>query len=190
MSQIEKEMKKILNNEPNFQEIMTEVFISEKLDLKKIEEWRKKIKKAAWLPSFYIGFDHSLRDGEAIAINDNISVTSSGITVGPRDNDYDQSLSQTDTVRVRASWKLDQLVYHPASLQISRESRSLSKARLATSEMVYNIYSQRRLLMMQYFLESEPSPKKSLIKEKILQMGEKLNFLSRGVFSERWWSGL
>lgn len=174
------------NREPSFTEIMHVALKNEDLTHISAGQWQKKIKWAPLLPQLYIGFDQNLKKTSSLSITDNISVTNAGVTVGPADNDWDETLNDSQVLRVRAVWDLDELVFHPASLQIAREFRETTKLRLQWMDEIYEIYVKRRGYLYEYFNQGS-KVKKSLLREKINLLTAKLDFLTGGVFRNEWW---
>lgn len=190
LSRISHELEKIRNQEPTFAEIVQEALKREKLQWYEIEKWKKKMRLAPWFPALALGYDHALRRTNALSITDNISVTNSGVTVGPDDQDIDESLYNGNTLRLRASWSLDEIVFNPATFQTSREMREMTKARLSLSDYIFKIYSERRKLLGEYYLLGGGRNSKSfIIREKILSLTEELDLLTSSVFTDQWWKG-
>lgn len=187
---IQKKLDQIHIQEPRFDEIAQEAMKNEKLDLASINEWKKKMKKAPWLPKVSLGYDHSFKESSAISISDNISVSSDTVTVGPDDNDLDQSIDQGNVLRFRAIWSLDQLVFHSATLSASQEGREISQSRLRLSDYLSKIYSQRSELLGKYYLLKSSSPSKALlVREQIRVLTEQLDFFTDNAFAHQWWRG-
>lgn len=187
---IHNRLDQIRVKEPSFSEITAAAFKIEKLDLNRVDEWKKKIKSAPWLPTLSFGYDRALRSTSAISITDNISVSSDNVTVGPQEGDLDQSVFQGDLFRVRAVWSLDEVIFHPSTLQISQEGREISKSRLQTADYLFKIYSKRRELLGEYYLAKNSKSEKSLIeREQIFALTEQLDSFTGGIFTARWWRG-
>lgn len=190
LSRISQELEKIRDQEPTFADIVNEALKREKLQWCEIEKWKKKMRLAPWFPTLAVGYDHALRRTNALSITDNISVTNSGVTIGPDDQDIDESLYQGNTLRLRASWSLDEIVFNPAAFQTRREIREMTKARLSLSDYLFKIYSERRKLLGEYYLfRGSKNPKFFILREKILFLTEKLDLLTSGVFADQWWKG-
>lgn len=177
---------KIKNQEPSFSQIVDQAFKRENLSWNDYLEIKKKMKVAPWLPKLYLGYDRALKETTSISISDTISVSSSTVTVGPEDNDWDQSFNEGDAIKVRAVWDLDELLFHEQSLSLSEEKRDLAKARMDLSDYLFKVYAERRQLQSQYYLMRN-SPKKILIGEKIGVLTEKLDLYTDGHFKQWWW---
>ena len=86
-------------------------------------EWRRKAKIAAVLPQFHVRYRRSFVDHVDLSVKDSISVSGSGVVVGPRASDISQRNDQNDIFEVRASWAFNELLFTNDSLHVSREAR-------------------------------------------------------------------
>lgn len=189
-SNIAVHLTKIRSQEPSFNEVVRVALREEKLDLNRLEEWKRKMRAAPWLPKLSAGYDYATKNQTSLSITDNISVTSSAVTVGPSDNNSDQTLNSGNVFRVRALWSLDDLVFHSSTLAASREGRDLSKSRLELIDILFKIYSGRKELLSKYWiLKKSGKPKSVLMIEKIRDLTEELDFFTNGVFANQWWRG-
>lgn len=170
--------------EPAFDEIMPMILQSEHLGWSDVREWKKQMRRSPWLPTLSVGYDHSLRQNRAIAITDNISVTNSAVNVGPSDNNWDESLNRAQVLRVRALWSLDELVFHPATFQMSSELRNISHSRQALVEDVFKTYQERKKLVR--MIDQGCTSRCGLMRAQVESLTEKLNFYTRGAFAIRW----
>ena len=183
----EKEMVRIRKSEPTFSEIAREALKRERLDIGEVQNWKKKIRKAPWLPTLSVGYDRALRETSAITISDNVSVSTSGVAVGPDETDRDQTLVNGDTFRVRAIWDLSEVVFHKSTLAVSQEGREISKGRTTLTDYLFKIYAERREAQAQYFLlKGSGNPKKILFREKVQALSEQLDLFTDDKFSGRW----
>lgn len=187
LQRAETEMARIRKGEPTFSEIAREALKRERLDLHDVQKWKKAIKKAPWLPTLSVGYDRALRETNAITISDNVSVSTSGVAVGPDETDRDQTLVNGDTVRVRAIWDLSELVFHRSTLAMSQEGREISKSRTTLTDYIFKVYSERREAQTQYFLlKGSGNPKVLLLREKMQALSEQLDLFTDEKFSDRW----
>lgn len=170
--------------EPTFDEIMPVIVQSEHLGWSDVREWKKQMRRAPWLPTLSVGYDHSFRQNQALAITDNISVTSQAVNVGPSDNNWDESLNRAQVFRVRAVWQLDELVFHPSTFQMSSEMRNISHSRQTLVEDVFKTYQERKKLVR--LIDQGCTSKCGLMRAQVESLTEKLNFYTRGAFASRW----
>lgn len=181
-------LSRLLQNEPTFTEIVRAALREEKLDLGRISEWRKRMKIAPFFPTLAVGYDRTLRETDVLSITDNISVTSSAVTVGPQGSDLDQTILQGDVLKFRAAWSLSDLLFHPSSLPSSRESREITESRFAVNDALFKTHSERRLLIREWNRYDRTSPKALHLCDKISLLTEKLDSLTANLFADRWWS--
>lgn len=116
------------------------------LDDNQVGKWQKGLKKAAWLPRLQLGFNQKLQDYDKFSIDDSISVTSTGVTIGPPSNKFDQYVNQSISVDLKAYWYLDRLAFDRNSLAISYERRQMQLERAKLLEKVNMLYFKRQLL--------------------------------------------
>lgn len=180
-------LQRIHDQEPSFHEVMRAVFTEEQLEWGGLNRLNKKLKQAPWLPTLYVGYDRSLRKASAISINDNISVTGSGVTVGPEGNDFDSSFNTGDVVHVRAVWKLGEMIYHPETLNLYREKRALAQMHFQIIDQIDKIYAERRKLLTRYFVQKSSSTEKRILFEAVWHLTDKLDALTGKKFHHQWW---
>ncbi len=187
---IMKNLAQIHKQEPTFADVMEIVFNREKLNLEQIEIWKKKMRSAPWVPKVSAGYDRVLKDTHSASVNDNISVTSNGVNVGPADNNSDQTVYAGDVFRVRAVWELDETIFHPQTLSASREARDLSQTRMQISDYLFKTYAKRRELMGEYFLlKKKGDDKVVIVLEQIRSFTDQLDAWTDEKFSKKWWRG-
>ena len=170
--------------EPNFLEIAKACESTFKLN-PDFDQLTKRVRKAPWLPTLYAGYDHQTRQAQSLTIQDNVSIASGDITVGPSEsnNDYDTSLG--NVLRIRAVWRLDELVYSNNELGIIREKRSWTDQKRSILNDLYKIYEQRRLVLVQ-MKQAHSTQKRALLKEKAFTLTAHLDEMTGGKFMNRW----
>lgn len=176
-------MDQVRSIEPSFLEIAEVTFRAEKLDWGQVDIWRKKMKEAPWLPTLYVGYDHSLKETASLSISDNISVSGNGVTVGPNENDFDQAVNSGDNLHFKAVWSLDNLVFHKDTFQSRREMGDLMKSRLTLHEHLFKVFSERRKLQKKYYGAGHRG---GPLWDEIEMLTEKLDSHTKGVFAHRW----
>lgn len=180
--------QKIVKAEPKFSEFAHAAYRHQELTEARLRAWQKRAAKAALLPKLYVGYDHSFKEGESLSITDNISVTSSGVTIGPEDNDidYDQNLGQV--IRVRAVWDLNKVVFNRDSLAVSNQRFQLYKLRRELSDSLYDLYEKRYLYLKEYFRLRGRAPNKAksfYLKYELLT--DRLDEITGGRFTDQLW---
>lgn len=181
------QFRTIQSTEPSLSEITKVLFKQEGLGLSQLKKWQKQAKVAPYLPTLYIGYDHSFKESESLSINDNISVSGGSVTVGPEDNDYDIATNTGEVLRMRAVWRLDELVFNRNTLLIANERRDLVKLRNELSKDVYKIYEQRSLTLFQYLKFRSNRAKAAPFYAKYLLLTQNLDAMTGGHFVGRWW---
>lgn len=161
--------------EPTFSEVLKAAYAAERLNWGEVDSWRSKIKKAPWFPKIILGYDHTIREADTLSISDNISVAGGTVTVGPRENDFDQTVNNGNNLHVRAAWALNELVFPSESLAVRNQISDLMKSRLSFSDHLFKIYSERNELQ-----------EKKGSRTKVRLLTERLDALTGGVFDGRW----
>jgi hypothetical protein len=167
--------------EPSIDEFLSYYFQARKLDKSPGLDQLRRTRRAPWAPVLALGVDHSLRSTEALAINDNISVSSQGVNVGPADNNWDQTLNLGTTFRVRATWNLGNAIYNDDELAVLREAREMDRYRWQMSEVIAKLYERRTKLLGTYRQNKSPR-----MRAEIQELTSRLNQLSDHYFQERW----
>lgn len=181
-------LSRLLKGEPSFSEIVRVALREENLGFARIDDWKRKMKIAPWFPTLAVGYDRTIRETNGLSITDNISVTSSAVTVGPEGSDLDQTINQGDVLKIRAAWSLADLFFHPSVLQASREGRDLTQSRLSLTDSLFKLHSERRLLIRAWSRQGKRNTKARGLCDSIGLLTEKLDSLTADLFAERWWS--
>lgn len=180
-------IQKIKAQEPDFSQIMA-VFFKKVFFSSDGSSIKKKIKAAPYLPTLYVGFDHQIKKGESLSITDNISLASGNITVGPEDNDYDWDLDTGTTLRVRAVWDLDEIVFNRNHFTLLKMQQDQTKLKVKLTNDLYKIYEDRYLYLTQYFFfHSHQSQKAQMAYTKFLLLTDRLNQLTGNQFQHQFW---
>lgn len=180
--------EKIKNTEPKFAQIIKTYFKNEGVTNYHFRSWEKKLKLAPLLPTLYLGYDHSFKKAQGLSINDNISISSGTVTIGPEDNDYDYSSNFGTTFRARAVWKMDELVFNRNYFIMAREKRDIAKIRADLSQRIYKIYELRFIALLKYLqMRRVSSNKASVYYSKYLVLTDRLDAMTGGSFRKRWW---
>jgi hypothetical protein len=179
---------KVLKGEPSFAQIMDAYLCAEGIENKNLPDWERKIKKSAYFPTLYLGYDRSFDSSQSLSNTDNISISDGTVTIGPEENDYDVDEDSGHTVRVRAVWRLSDIVFNNANFALARERRELAKLHSDLGQKIYQIYEERHLYLMKYRQSKASEPQKALIfYSKYLLLTQKLDALTEGRFAKSWW---
>ncbi len=149
------------------------------LDPTIIQRWQKKSRLAPALPHLQIGFENKDIQQNTAIIQDSISVTSSGVAVGPESNRVDQDIGLNRGFEFKAVWKLDELIFNRDELEVSREARDLLLVRSGFLDDLNQTYFELKssLLKIEVDPEFAKDPFSRLHAEQLL---EKLNSMSGG----------
>jgi hypothetical protein len=181
---------KATQGEPQFYQVLEAHLKHKNLSLREIQKLKKRLRASAYLPTLYLGYDHSFKEQEGLDINDNISVSSGGVLIGPEDNDYNYDTNFGQTIRVRAVWKLGDILYNRNHLLLEQERRSMIKFQDDHAKDLYKIYEERHLYLMRYLQARNGGQKRSsMYYAKFKTLTEKLDAMTGGVFRERWGRG-
>lgn len=175
-------------NEPSFAQIMEAYLHAEGIENENLLDWEKKIKKSAYFPTLYLGYDRSFDSSQSLSNTDNISISDGTVTIGPEENDFDLDQDTGQTVRVRAVWRLSDMVFNNANFALARERRELAKLHSDLGEKLYQLYEERHLYLMKYRQSKVSAPQKSRVfYSKYLLLTQKLDALTGGKFTKSWW---
>jgi hypothetical protein len=182
-----KKLEAILQSEPSFSNIVTAFEQEGGIHGSNLRKWEKKIKKAPWLPTLYLGYTHSFSEGQNYGVSDNISISSGTVTIGPAENDYDLDEDVGQTVRVRAVWRLNEIVFNRNYFLLAKEKRDHFKQRSEMLAKLHKLYEQRYLFLAKYLHAPKRSTKASLFYTKYWLLTEYLDAITGGVFQNMWW---
>jgi hypothetical protein len=135
-----------VGDEPTAVEVQRAALSYHNIDRGEVRRWKKKARLAALLPRFQIGYDRNVENDINIDINENVYVGSSGVTVGPNEGSYAQNANSDQGINVRAVWYLNELIFNPDQIDISRESRNIMRERQMVLAEVNRHYHERRRL--------------------------------------------
>ncbi len=148
----------------------------------KIQRWQRNARRAVALPRLQIGFEQSDQQNNTAVIQDSISVTSSGITIGPESNRVDQDFGNDRGFEVKAVWALDELLFNRDEIEISREARDLTLIRGRLQEELRDTY----FLLKAQLWRFQAVPALRLDPAEVIQAQQRvarLDSLSGGAFS-------
>ncbi|MCB1215023.1 MAG: hypothetical protein KDK66_06050, partial [Deltaproteobacteria bacterium] len=94
-----------------------------RLDPNQLKDWQKRSRWAAALPRLQVTWENSLSFSNSNSLEDNLSVTSAGVTIGPESNSIDQDWKDQDQFEIRAIWSFDELLFNRDELNVAREVR-------------------------------------------------------------------
>lgn len=150
---------------PPITEVQREAIRHAQLDLQEASSWRKKARKAAYVPRLQLDYGYRMRNQVNMNVNENIYVGSSGVVVGPNDGNYSNNQYNDNSVGVRAIWDLGDTVFSTAVLAASAEARNVSREKNAILTEVDKRYYEiirlpGELKFLRASLADDPNPAK------------------------------
>lgn len=106
-------------------------------------DWRRRSRRSAALPTLSVGVETGYLNRANVSVQDSISVNSSGVTIGPDANDYNQYATNQTMLTAKATWSLPDTIFHRQTLAVEQAIRSRFKERAQVSERVAALYFER-----------------------------------------------
>jgi hypothetical protein len=153
------------------------------MDPQEVLRWRSRSRWAAALPHVTVGYDQKADTQINNSIQDSVSVSSAGITVGPPESNFRQDDNFNRGFEVHATWALDELVFNRDSLNISAEARYRTLVRAQILDELHEAYFERKKLLL---TSEDPSVEVSpiLLRLRLEELEAKLDSLTGGSFSK------
>ncbi|MDX1387340.1 MAG: hypothetical protein R3257_07090, partial [bacterium] len=118
------------------------------LDPAQIRAWQRGVKFSAALPRIQVGWESKFLNQNTTIIQDSISVTSTGVNVGPESNRVDADFGNNQDFEFKAVWALDELLFNRNQLSISREARDLFFVRSKIIAELHENYFELKSLLL------------------------------------------
>jgi hypothetical protein len=181
-------LRNIVDHEPSFQRMCDFYLRREGLTMAHYSQWESRIHKAAYFPTLYLGYDHQLRFAQSITVNDNVSIASGIVTVGPEDSNTDFDNNIGKTFHARAVWDLSDVVFNHELFSLSKDKRDMTSMRSSFSESLHKIYDQRIQTLAYYLSLKNKSPDKaSIYYAKYLSLTQRLDEMTDREFTDSFW---
>lgn len=136
--------QRVAVDEPTAVEVQRAALQYHNMDNAEIRRWKKKARLAALLPRFQVGYDQNIKNYVNVDVNENVYVGSSGVTVGPDESSYQQNANTDRGFEVKAVWYLNELIFNPDQLDISREARNIMREKQMVLAEVNRHYYERK----------------------------------------------
>jgi hypothetical protein len=133
-------------DEPTAVEVQRAALAYHNIDNGEVRRWKKRARLAALLPRFQVGYDQNIKNDVNVDINENVYVGSSGVTVGPDESSYQQNANTDRGIEIKAVWYLNELIFNPDQLDISKESRNIMREKQMVLAEVNRHYYERKKL--------------------------------------------
>ncbi len=154
------------------------------LDPKLIQQWQRGARWSAALPRIQLGWESQFINQNTSVIQDSISVTSSGVTVGPEANRLDLDLENNRGLEVKAIWALDELLFNRDQLAVSQEARDLWLVRSRFLQELHRAYYEIKSQLLQ--MQQSPSLTVDPLQQiRLEQLADQLNSMTGGEFKRR-----
>lgn len=105
-----------------------------------LSDMKRRARRAALLPQLQIGAKKTFQNDIDISMSDNVSVTSSGVTLGPTTSSLQQASDSDTSLEVKAVWSLNEVIFNHDALDIAEEARYQVRERreiLSTANKLY-----------------------------------------------------
>ncbi len=180
---------------PDIIEVQRAALKHNNLDGREVARWKKRARLAALLPRFQFDYGMRRKVDVNVDVSENVYVGSSGVTVGPDDGQYSHNANSDQNIGVKAIWYLNELIFNPDQLDISRESRSLIRERqMLLAEVNKHYYERKRLAgLIDALQRGTMPPGKKMTREREIYLAQvkreeetaALDALTGGWFSHR-----
>ncbi len=149
----------IYDEGPSLYEVQKVALKYASLDPEDINRWKRRSRWSAVMPRLQFGFDRDTQNDVDVNISDSVSVTSSGVNIGPESNEINQNNDTSMGFEVKALWYLDRLVFNETELDISSEARYLvSERRQILKEVNQRFYDHQQLIAELKVLKNAKAP--------------------------------
>ena len=178
---------------PTVQQVAEKAFHYARLNPENVRDWSKKARKAPYLPRLQFTFDRHLKNNINLNVADQVSVGSTGVTVGPPEQTQIQNADNDMNFEVKVVWFLDQLLYSKDDLEISAEARELAQERERILNQIRQNYFKRERLAQEVTLLKKshaPNLEQNLKQIEMADATAVLDGLTGGWFSEQLQGGL
>lgn len=169
-------------NLPDIREVQKIALDYARIRPDELTDLKKRTRRAAALPHIQIGAKRVMQNNIDIAINDNVSVTSSGTSIGPETSDIQQDVNNDTSIEVKAVWNLNELIFNRDMLDVAEEARfQMRERRLLISE-VNKLYFELERLFHEKPISKNPLLLLKIQKNEIIA---NLDSLTGGWFSNQ-----
>ncbi len=144
--------------------------------------WSKRAKWAAALPRLQLGVRRNLRDDVNLRLEDEVSVSGSGVVIGPRSSDFTERSDRNVQLDIRALWNLNELLFSPDAIFISREARERRDEQRRLLQQANQWISQWQVLMAAQ-CSADPRIPRTLVEQQRRFIAAELDGLTGGWFS-------
>lgn len=149
------------------------------METQEVSKWKSRARWAAALPKVMVGFEQRNAIQVNNTIQDSISVSSAGVTLGPPDSSFKEDNNFNRGFEVKATWELDQIIFNRDALNISSENRYRVVVRAQILDELHQVYFERKRILLRGGEEKSPTTQLRLE-----ELEAKLDSLTGGYFSK------
>jgi hypothetical protein len=133
--------------EPSLRELERAAIRYSGSDPEEVQHWKFRSRWSAALPHLLVGYDQKAATQVNNNIQDSISVSSAGVTLGPPQSSFYENDNLNRGFELKASWDLNELLFNRDAIAISTEERHRSIARSQVLEELHLAYFERKRLL-------------------------------------------
>jgi len=171
---------------PSAEELRALVVRANGLNPERFRALARRAGNAAWLPVLEIRVDRNLEDDRSSSRSRSLSVSSTGVYLGPDDESWALATDDDWRFRVRAVWELDRLVYDRGELAaLQREIDALDKRTRLVDQAFKTFFEWRRLRRARQLAPPSDAAGRAAQALKLEQLHARLDALTDGGFSRR-----
>lgn len=153
------------------------------LESREIQQWKSRSKWAAALPRVMVGYEQKAAIQVNNSLQDSVSVTSSGVTVGPPESNLNQDNNFNRGFEAKAYWELSELVFSKDQIGIASEARYRQLVRNQVLDELQQAYFDRKKLILQ--MDHKPLNEWTAgMRIRLEETEAKLDSLTGGKFSQ------
>ncbi len=170
-------------NEPTLHQLEKAALRYGNVDPEEIAHWKTRAKWSPLFPKVYVSYDQKAANQINNSIQDSVSVTSTGVTLGPPESSLNQDNNLNRGFEVRATWDLDTLIFNKELLSLSSEARYRNSMRAQILSELQQTYFERKKLLQR----EEGNSRDTLSSSTQIQLEEleaKLDSLTGGFFTK------
>lgn len=153
------------------------------LESQEIQKWKSRSQWSAALPRVMVGYEQRAAIQVNNSLQDSVSVSNSGVTIGPPESSLDQDNNFNRGFEAKAYWDLNELVFSKNSLAIASEARYRQIIRSQLLEDLHQAYFERKKLLIQ--TRNKPTEEWTAgMRIRLEEIEAKLDAMTGGAFSK------
>lgn len=170
----------VLGAEPTLPQLERATLRYAGMETEEVVKWKSRARWAAAMPKVMVGFEQRNLIQVNNTIQDSISVSSAGVTLGPPESSFKEDNNFNRGFEVKATWDLNELVFNRDSLNISAENRYRVVVRGQILDELHQVYFERKRILLRKNEGDFPINSRLRLEE----LEAKLDSLTGGYFSK------